>query len=95
MKKKDWKVEIPDSALKDVPEEKREEVKAEIERLFSEGNPTELGKPVERLPKGAKYCPNCGKALYVGPTLTVPDEGVKQIFDCEGCDSSFLGEPLN
>jgi hypothetical protein len=95
-KKKPWKVEIPDSALKDVPEEDRDDLKAEIKKMFEDGDPAELGQPIERLPKGAKHCPECGTLLEPGPTFPVPPSGeVVQIFDCIKCDRGFMGEPLN
>jgi ribosomal protein S27AE len=94
--KKKFKVEIPDSALKDVPEDEREGVKDMIKDLFAnEVDPAEIGTPVEKLPEGAKFCPECGGALVAGPTFPLEDNTVVQIFDCTKCGASYMGEPLN
>jgi hypothetical protein len=97
MTKKKWTVEIPDSALKDVPEEERERVKAEVEKVFTDlDHPEEIGRPVQQLPSGARFCPECGTMLVPGPTFPVPPKNeVVQIFDCPKCDVGYSGEPLN
>ena len=95
--KKKMKVEIPNSALKDIPEDEREGVKQELEQMFDGmEHPEEVGQSVKQLPPGAKYCPECGTLLQPGPTFPIPPEGnVVQIFDCEKCDQGYMGEPLN
>ena len=95
MKKR--KLVIPDSALKDIPEDERGDAVQAIKEAFSgDVDPAELGTPVERLPQGARDCPECATPLEAGPTFPLPGEGeVVQIFDCPKCDKAFMGEPLN
>ena len=93
--KKKLKVKIPDSALKDIPEDDRQGVVEEIKTLFDKKDPQTIGEPVEQLPAGAKHCPRCGEVLEKGPTFSIPDGEVVQIFDCVKCDKAFMGEPLN
>ncbi len=95
VKKKPWKIKIPDSALKDVPEDKREEFKKTVVDLFQNADPEEIGKPVKELPEGSQVCPICGSPLEAGPTFSLPDGEAVQIFDCVDCDQGFMGKPLN
>jgi hypothetical protein len=95
MPKKKWKIEIPDDALKDVPEEDREQLKKEITALFENREPGEIGEPIQELPEGSLNCPKCGADLEAGPTFSLPEGEVTQIFFCLECDDDFIGQPLN
>ena len=92
---KKWKVEIPDSVLKDIPDDERDDLIKQIKEAFENcEDPTSFGEPVEALPKGVTVCPHCGTSLLQGPVSTALDEPV-QFFDCPNCLKSFTGEPLN
>lgn len=91
-------VEFADDAFDNFPEEDRESLKEDLKKMFLEGNPEEIGQPLETLPPGKTDCPKCGSALLQGPVLKIPtNDGTvaEQVFDCEKCDRGFIGQPLN
>lgn len=96
--KKIKKVDFAEGALDNFPEEDREGLKEELKKIFLEGNPQDIGQPLEELPPGKTDCPKCGSALLQGPVLKIPtNDGTvaEQVFDCEKCDRGFIGQPIN
>jgi hypothetical protein len=96
--KKIKKVKFVEGALDAFPEEERESIAEELKKMFLEGNSQEIGQPLEELPPGKTDCPKCGSVLLQGPVLKIPtNDGivVEQIFDCENCDSAFIGQPIS
>lgn len=101
MSKKPIKIMFTKNALDSFPEDEREEIAKQLEELFKNSNPEELGNPIERLPSGTYNCPNCGSKLEQGPVFQMPVDGdlnnlqPVQIFDCTGCNCSFFGNIVN
>lgn len=89
------KIVIPDKALKNIPEEDREDIKKLIQEKLSVDTAEllESSQPVERLEE--PICPGCGKILEAsGPTFD-DGEDIVQIYDCWDCDRVFMLKATN
>ena len=90
---KKLKVLIPEELFDDVTPARREELRADVERLFEGFDPNEpIGDPCEEVPSGTTHCPNCGDLLEVicrNRELPTTDEPI-DIFDCVKCDKGFV-----
>jgi len=86
------KIENLDEVLAKVPEEKRGEMRQEIEALFANANEDDLpGEELEELAPGTTNCPKCGGKLEVvlrnRQYLDMPPI---DILACEPCDEDFV-----
>lgn len=97
--KKKLKIEISPEALKDIPEDEREEVRKEIEERMGEFATAEdllaVSEELKRIGAGVHECPECGGGLEGGPVFAIDENDTEQIFWCQECGREFIGEPWN
>lgn len=98
MKKKPLKIKGLDEVLAKVPEEDREELRAQILEKFQDcdiSNPP--GKPIENLETVTKVCPHCGSELQFCTTMFIPESvggpmagKPATVSECLKCDQPFM-----
>lgn len=80
------KIVVPDEALKHIPPEERDEVRAEIEKMMEDFDPDNPpGQPVWTLEDGAQDCPDCNIPLHRFDTAAVPEAMGKEVLDFLDC----------
>lgn len=90
--KTDYTVEGMEEALKNVPEEEREEIKKEIEELFKDFDPENPpGEAIYCSPEVLRECPNCGhkEFEFIDRNVDLAFEGKVDVIRCPSCDTLF------
>ncbi len=95
MSKKKMEVTFAPGAFKNISDEERAELEEEVRSLFENAEEGELpGELIEEIGAEVMACPVCGSGFELGPELDIPDGPSMQIYDCPGCEKSYLKRPV-